>query len=223
MIYSKKIWFFFPIFIFLLYTPWSAQLDQVTTQYFYTNDHFVSNSFVHFMFKYGFYPAWAVIAIAIFLLIISIPFPKYKHFRKPATYLILCLAIGAGLIVHFLLKDHWGRPRPKQVIEYGGHQPFRAYYQPNFFHQPEPSKSFPCGHCSMGFYFFSLALLGYYLKRKYLYYYGMGLAWGLGIILGYIRIAQGGHFLSDVLMSALIMWLVALGLYQLVLNYEGRK
>ena len=67
------------------------------------------------------------------------------------------MVVGAGFIVHTALKDHWGRPRPKQIIAFGGEQTFRPFYSPNFFHQPEPSKSFPCGHCTMGFYFFAVA------------------------------------------------------------------
>jgi lipid A 4'-phosphatase len=116
------------------------------------------------------------------------------------------------LIIHGVLKDHWGRPRPRQVIEFGGLQSFRSYYEPNIGHQPEPSKSFACGHASLGYYFFALALLGIIYRLRWLFWLGMGLAWGLGILLSLARIAQGGHFLSDTLASALIMWLVAWGL-----------
>lgn len=128
--------------------------------------------------------------------------------------LVLSMVLGAGLIVHVALKDHWGRPRPRKTIELGGTQPFRPYYEPNF-QEKIPSKSFPCGHCSTGFYFFSLAILGLQRKSKGLFYLGMFLALSLGTILGVTRIAQGAHFFSDVLVSALIMWLVPLFLVRL--------
>jgi len=101
------------------------------------------------------------------------------------------------------------RPRPKQVIEFGGIQEFRPFYQPNFFHQPEPSKSFTCGHCTMGFYFFALALVVRRLNYRKTFWITLMFAFALGIALSLARIGQGGHFFSDTLISALIMWLTA--------------
>lgn len=216
MILNYKYKILIPIFLIALYTPWAADFDLYLSHLFFHNGHFVHNPFVEAIFKYGFYPAWILVGIMSGLLIFSFLIPQKKNVRKAALYLLLTLAIGAGLMVHVILKDHWGRPRPRQVIEFGGNQPFRAYYQPHFSLKKEAAKSFPCGHCSTGFYFFSLALLGYYYKRKDLYWIGMGLAFGLGILLGYARIAQGGHFFSDVVFAALIMWLVSLFLFHLI-------
>lgn len=206
-----------PLFIFFLFTPWSASLDQQITQIFYNNGRFASHPLLIFFYEYGFMPAWALAGLAAITWCGSYCFSFLKRWRQAALFLLLTLAIGPGLIIHAILKDHWGRPRPKQVIEYGGQQFFRAFYEPHFS-QPEPSKSFPCGHCSMGFYFFALALLGKHYQNKYLYYAGMGMALGLGGFLSFVRIAQGGHFFSDTLVSALIMWLIPLGLYPLLLK-----
>ena len=129
--------------------------------------------------------------------------------RTHALALVLTIILGAGFITHTLLKDHWGRPRPKQVTEFGGSQPFRPFYSPNFFHQPHPSKSFPCGHCTMGFYFFALALVLKRLGYRKGYYFTFAFALVFGITLGISRMAQGGHFLSDVLAAGLIMWITA--------------
>src|SRR5262249_18536369 len=35
-------------------------------------------------------------------------------------FLAICLAAGPGLVANAVLKDHWGRARPKQVAEFGG-------------------------------------------------------------------------------------------------------
>ena len=115
----------------------------------------------------------------------------------------------AGFIRHTAFKDHWGRPRPKQVVEFGGHQQFRPYYSPNFFNQPEPSRSFPCGHCTMGYYFFAVAFVLRRMGSKIWEVVSYIFALLLGSALGLARMAQGGHSLSDVLWTALIMWLVA--------------
>ncbi|MCE2981992.1 MAG: phosphatase PAP2 family protein, partial [Parachlamydia sp.] len=111
----------------------------------------------------------------------------------------------------------WGRPRPRQVQAFGGTHPFIPFYQPSF-HALERFKSFPSGHSSMGFYFFSLVFLGRQQRNKKLVQCGWGMALGLGAALSLARIAQGGHFLSDTLFSGLIMWGTAWALAKMLLK-----
>ncbi len=212
-----------PILMWIAFTPWSAELDLKTSHFFYEGKAFVSHPFWDWLYIYGLWPAWTLTGLALMGLILS--FSKAYYFlRKPCLYLILSFAVGSGLIIHATLKDHWGRPRPRQVIEFGGKQNFRPYYQPNIGNQPEPSKSFACGHASLGFYFFSLALLGKIYQMRRMYWFGIGLAWGLGILLSIARIAQGGHFLSDTIASALIMWVTAWGFaYFLLLKHSTQE
>jgi len=217
---AKRLWLL-PLLIVLFLTPFTPWLDKTISSLFYNPealgvDRFIANPFLDFLFEYGIYPAWIVFILCAVGLFASYTSTKWKSLQNPALVFLLTFIIGAGLFTHLLLKDHWGRPRPKQSIEFGGSQEFRPFYSPNFFHQPEPSKSFPCGHCSMGFVFFSVALLGMRLKNKWLTYAGWTLALGLGGLLGITRIMQGGHFFSDVLMSALILWLTALAMDWLV-------
>lgn len=199
-----------PLLAMLLITPFTPALDLQLSHYFYDPAHaFPQSTFTSFMFVYGLLPAQLTFIIAAIILFLASFFKKWKKWQKPALVLVLTLAIGSGLIVHVLLKDEWGRPRPRQVIEFGGSQPFRPYYSPNFFHQPEPSKSFPCGHCTMGFFFFAAALVAKRTGHRTLFWLSLILALGLGLTLSYARITQGGHFLSDTLVGALIMWLTA--------------
>ncbi len=67
----------------------------------------------------------------------------------------------------------------------------------------------------MGFYFFSLIFLGKGLNSRFLYYSGLFLVVTLGGALSLTRILQGGHFFSDVLASAVIMWYTSWALYEL--------
>jgi lipid A 4'-phosphatase len=200
-----------PIFLWIAFTPWSTWLDLHISHSFFKNGAFVSHPFWDWLYIYGLWPGWIMTGMAFMGLTLSF-FKSYHSWRKPCLYLLLTFAIGSGLIIHAGFKDHWGRPRPRQVIEFGGLQSFRSYYQPNIGDQPEPSKSFACGHASLGFYFFALALLGTVYQSRLFYWVGLGLAWGLGSLLSMARIVQGGHFLSDTLASALIMWLTAWGL-----------
>ncbi len=202
-----------PLIGMVLLAPFTPWLDQAIEHWFFTlkTPHaFVSNEWTEFVYSYLVLLAEGVIGIALLCWVCTYLMPAWKKWRTHLLMLILPALMGAGLVVHAVLKDHWGRPRPKQTIEFGGMQEYRPFYKPNFFHQPEPSKSFPCGHCSMGFYFFAIAAVGKRLKSSFLYHGGIFAAWVLGTILGVTRMAQGGHFLSDVLVSALILWWVTL-------------
>lgn len=219
---AHKYWLW-PILFALLLTPFTPTIDLQLSKYFYQgNNQFASSKFYTFLFNYGVLPAQITCLIAIIVFIGSFLYTKWIPYRSSALLLILTLAVGAGLITHVILKDHWGRPRPKQVEEFGGTQPFRPYYEPNFFHQPQPSKSFPCGHCTMGFYFFALALIGIRRNNRRLFWIGMFLAIILGVLLSWMRIAMGGHFFSDTLFSALIMWLTAYSFHRIIPEQASR-
>lgn len=200
-----------PLLLMALITPFTPWLDMEIEKLFFEQNHnaFLSNDVTHFIFEYGPIPAYVATALAAIAYLLSFCIARLKKWRVPALIFLLTVALGAGVIVHGILKEHWGRPRPKQVIEFGGGQEFRPYYKPNF-NSPEPSKSLACGHCTMGFCFFALAIGGLRIGSNFLYYLGLGLAIVLGITLSLTRMAQGGHFLSDTLMAALVMWLTAL-------------
>ena len=213
-----------PLLAMAIFTPFSPAIDLAVSKYFYDPvKGFSDSKFYSFMYTYGLIPAQLTFMTAAVLLFLSSFFSRWKKWQPASLVLVLTLAIGAGLIAHVMLKDHWGRPRPRQVVEFGGNQQFRPYYSPNFSDQPEPSKSFSCGHCTMGFYFFSLALVARRIGSRSLYIAGIILAIVLGGALSLTRIAQGGHFLSDTLASALIMWLTAYFCDKLVFSSEGKS
>lgn len=209
-----------PLIFIAIIAPFTPYLDLALERYFYKGgvDHsFSNNLFYQFFYDYMVIPAEIIGLLAGFFYILSFVSPYWKRWRTEFLYLLLVMVLGAGLIVHTALKDNWGRPRPRQVIEFGGNQPFRPFYKPNFFHQPEPSKSFTCGHCTMGFYFFAFTILGLRYNYKMLFYGSLFLALTLGFLLGLARMAQGAHFFSDVLLSALVMWEISILLDWLLL------
>jgi len=131
-----------------------------------------------------------------------------RRLRLHGLFLLLCVILGPGLIVNGILKDHWGRPRPRQIVEFGG----RLEYVPPLLPVVTQGKSFPCGHCSVGY----LYATGWWVwRRSRPRWAAASLAGGsiLGTLLGIGRMAAGGHFLSDVVWSGLIAWGVAHGLY----------
>lgn len=204
---QKHLWWLLPLFFMALITPFTPEIDLAAARWFYVDGHFSKDGFFSFFYNYAIIPGQFAGAIAAIILMLSYFIPSLHRWRAPLLAVLLTFVLGAGFVVHTMLKDHWGRPRPKQVTEFGGEQPFRAWYQPNFFHQPEPSKSFPCGHCTMGFFFFSAAFaLQRTGHRRWAVFFKV-YAIVMGCLLGLARIAQGGHFVSDVLICGVLLWI----------------
>ena len=39
-------------------------------------------------------------------------------------FLAVCYAVGPGVVANLIFKDHWGRARPKDIVEFGGEKAF---------------------------------------------------------------------------------------------------
>lgn len=118
---------------------------------------------------------------------------------RSALFVVAALALGPGLIVNLILKDHWGRPRPSTIAEFFGPN----HYVPPFLISDQclDNCSFPSGHAALGFWLVAFALLTPPAWRRR----ALWAAVGFGAMVGLVRIAQGGHFLSDVLVSGMIV------------------
>jgi lipid A 4'-phosphatase len=122
------------------------------------------------------------------------------------SYLALCLALGPGLVANTLLKDNWGRARPVQIEAFGGDRAFSPALA--LSDQCERNCSFVSGEASsiyMLFIAFAMMLPAWRMPL-------MLAALAFGTAAGFVRIAAGGHFLSDVVFAGLFMALVAQGL-----------
>lgn len=172
------------------------------------------NPFWRFGYHYGTLPAILLTFAALIGLILSWIKPKIKSYQRYFVFIILTLIIGPGLLVNAIFKDHWGRPRPRQIQQFGGRWEFKAVWQPG---TPGKGKSFPCGHCSMGFFFITL-YYAFKRKHKVLACSIIAFSIALGMFIGFARISQGGHFLSDVLWSWGLTLLTATFLYYFLLK-----
>lgn len=136
---------------------------------------------------------------------------------RPSLYLFAALVIGPGLIVNGLFKEHWDRARPSQIVEFGGE---RTYSPP--FHisdQCVSNCSFMSGHASVGFYLIAVALL---LKgRARVAVTIVAIMFGMTAGLG--RMAQGGHFLSDVIFCGFTVYAVSRWLWNICMAPGERQ
>jgi lipid A 4'-phosphatase len=149
---------------------------------------------------------WYIKAVIIVLLgclaYTCLPPAKWNPaWRGRVGFLLLSLAIGPGLITHTLFKDHWGRPRPEHLVEFGGHSHYVLPLVPSA--QCDRNCSFPSGHAAAGFWLISGGWVWTRHRRRWL---AAGLA--LGTVISLTRIVQGGHFLSDVLAALAVVWMV---------------
>lgn len=201
----------FWIIAFGTFIFFSPALDVIVTSFFYSDGHFVHNIITQLIYRYAILPALIFGGIGIIIFVGAFFFEPWRKWRSLAVCMILTLGLGSGAIIHGL-KDNWGRPRPVQTQLFGGEYNFRPCYLPNFNHtEDEEFKSFPCGHVSMGFFFLSFVMVGRRQGNDKLVYWGWLLTVVLGVSLGLTRIAQGKHFLSDVVVSFVIMYFVAYG------------
>lgn len=125
-------------------------------------------------------------------------------------FLAACLIVGPGLVANVILKDHWGRARPAQTVEFGGSKKFTPPLIPS--DQCDRNCSFVAGEPSMMYAtVFAAAFLLPTIGRGLLV---AGV--GMGLVSGMVRISQGGHFLSDVIFAGVTMALTVAVLYVLL-------
>ena len=124
------------------------------------------------------------------------------------AFLLITLALGPGLLVNTVLKDHSHRPRPMQVEDFGGTLPFRPFY--SFDGGCKRNCSFVSGEGSVGFWTVAPALL----TPAGLQPAALAAALVFGIAASLLRMAFGGHFLSDTIFASLFTWLVIIATWR---------
>lgn len=159
--------------------------------------------------------------VLLYFIVLGIAGEVMKHTflgitRRVMAYLLLSLAIGPGLIVNLLLKENWGRPRPSHLEQFGGHAPYVPPLMVSDY--CDGNCSFASGHASMGFWVVAFAFLAPASWRKY----AIAAAIVFGALVGFVRIAQGGHFVSDVVWAGLITVLVCWWLHKRIIE-DGVK
>lgn len=112
------------------------------------------------------------------------------------SFLLLALVLGPLLVVNGVFKSEWGRARPNQIQEFGGQKAFTpALTRSN---QCDANCSFVSGEVSSTFTIaFASALLLIGRRRREV----MAGALAAGAFVGVLRMAAGGHFLSDVIFA----------------------
>ena len=136
---------------------------------------------------------------------------------RAALFLLLTLALGPGIVANALFKDHWGRSRPIDVVEFGGTDRFTPWWDPR---GPCPENcSFIAGEPSGAFWTLAPAALAPPQWR--LLAYGAALAFGAAV--GVLRMAGGAHFFTDVVFAGVFMYLIAWTVHGLIFRWRATR
>lgn len=125
------------------------------------------------------------------------------------VFLLLCFAVGAGIVANALFKENWGRARPSQIVEFGGEKKFTPAFV--ITDQCPRNCSFVSGDSAFAFGTLGFALLAGRHRRYVL------VALAFGLIVGVGRMLTGNHFLSDIIFSGVFTVLSVLILERLLL------
>jgi lipid A 4'-phosphatase len=195
-------------------------LDLEVSRAFYAHGGFVGQSLVCVKVLRGCFIAlfWACAVLTVSGLLATwrrrgvwmrLAFPQW-------AFLAVCLGVGPGLIANVALKDHWGRARPREIVEFGGDKAFTPALVPTA--ECQLNCSFVAGEPAAIFVPFYAA--AFVMPEWAVALVALGTLGGLAA--GFVRIAQGGHFLSDVLFAGLLMATTTAVAYRILLAQRGR-
>jgi membrane-associated PAP2 superfamily phosphatase len=165
---------------------------------------------------------WLITLLAVppvVALVVKLVLPRRPMLMRPRAvlFLILTLALGPGLVVNGLAKEYWGRPRPVDVQQMGGKQPFVAWWDPRG--TCEKNCSFVSGDVSGGFWTLAPAALAPAPWRPLAY--GAAIALGSGIAV--LRMLFGGHFFTDAVFAGVISFLIIWLTYNLLYRWQATR
>lgn len=205
--------------VLLVFGLW-PQIDLAVTGYFYDGTRFwVDQSAVITRLRYLVWDASLLMPLAALVMLAVTAWRGAVVLRARAWGFILALfLLGPGILVNAILKAYWGRARPYNISDFGGEAQFSPAYQ--ISDQCAKNCSFVSGEGAGSMALAIAILLILYVWRDRLPRAALRLGQGGALVMlgftGWQRVASGGHFLSDVLLSWLFVALVAVLLARLM-------
>jgi len=136
---------------------------------------------------------------------------------RAALFLSISLVLGPFFLANVVLKDHWARMRPTDMIQFGGAERITAWWDPT---GPCPDNcSFIAGEPSAAFWTVAPASFAPPQWRA-LAYAGVLL---FGAAMGVLRMAGGAHFFSDVVFAGVFMFVLVWTLHGLIYRWQATR
>jgi membrane-associated PAP2 superfamily phosphatase len=152
--------------------------------------------------------AWALVTPAIIAFVVKMirPVKPLMMSGRTMAFLLITMLLTAIVLSNMVFKTYWGRPRPGGVIEFSGQLAFKPWWDPTG--ECPRNCSFFSGEGATAFWTYAPAALAPPPWRPLAYV----AATAFGLFTGGLRMAFGGHFLTDVLFSGtvsfIVIWLV---------------
>jgi membrane-associated phospholipid phosphatase len=148
--------------------------------------------------------AWGIALPAIAALVVKLLRPDRPLLvsGRAIVFLLLTLTMSAGVLTNLTFKSYWGRPRPVVVTEFNGDLPFVPWWDPRG--GCGRNCSFFSGEGATAFWTIAPAALAPPAWRPLAY----AAATVFGLTTSVLRMAFGGHFLTDVAAAGLVTFLV---------------
>jgi lipid A 4'-phosphatase len=204
--------------VLFLFVP---QIDLAASRLFYVSGHgFVLADWPPVVFLYRAVPwiTWGILFLAamagIWLFLMERPLGRVDG--KALIFVVASVSLGSGLLANTVLKDHWGRARPTQVEAFGGPRQFTPAPLPA--DECPNNCSFVSGHAALGF---SLVAFAFLLPPGRVRRGAVAAALTVGSVVGLGRIAQGAHFLSDVVYAGLLAYGTTVLLYWSIVECDA--
>lgn len=185
------------------------QIDLSVSAFFFKNNTFYlqQEPWVRFIYHVG--PLFSVVTGIISAIGLILMYRKKTDSfigisKKSHIFILIFLIMSPGMLINNGFKEFSGRARPRDIIEFNGNKEFTKVFV--IANQCDSNCSFVSGHSASGFFFCAMSLVFANRKRKLFFWSGLF----LGSLLGYIRIVAGGHFISDVYFSFVVIYLSGL-------------
>ncbi len=136
---------------------------------------------------------------------------------RAVLLMLLTLVLAPGVLANLILKEHWGRPRPIDVTEFGGDEHFRAWWDPRG--DCPKNCSFIGGEATGAFWTIAAAAT-VPLQWRAIAYTG---AVAFGCAVGLLRMAAGAHFFTDVVFAGIFAFLVIWLVHGLLYRWSGTR
>jgi membrane-associated PAP2 superfamily phosphatase len=163
----------------------------------------------------GLWVGTVLLAPSVVALVIKLILPHRKLLMsgRAILFLTMTMALGPGLLVNVVLKDHWARSRPIDVTQFGGTEHFVAWWDPRG--DCPGNCAFVSGDVAGAFWTIAPAALAPPQWRALAY--GAALALGTGMAV--LRVMAGGHFVSDVVFAGVFTFLIIWLTYGLIYRW----
>ena len=163
--------------------------------------------------------AWLFAAPAIVALAAKTIWPQKPLLisGRKMVFILVTIVLSAGVLTNVIFKQHWGRPRPAATADFSGTWAFKPWWDSSG--ACPRNCSFFSGEAATAFWTYAPASLAPPTIRPLAY----AAATVFGLATGGLRMAFGGHYLSDVIVAGLVAFFVVWLTHGLLFRWRATR